>query len=67
MKTEIRKIKEGLFRTCYDMGRGETTVPFETYAEAEAFERGLEHAVREAESVARKEAWKRRDILSNSH
>ena len=53
MKTEIRKIKEGLYRACFNMGRGETTVPFDTFAEAEAFERGLEHAVSEAESITR--------------
>lgn len=61
MKTEIRKISDTLWRACYTLeGYGETTVPFDTGAEAEAFTRGIEHAMGALESKAFRDAAKAR-------
>jgi hypothetical protein len=60
MKIGIRKIKDGLFRTYYDLGGGETTIPFKTYEEAALLKEGLERAVEELESIRRTKALKER-------
>ena len=64
MKTEVRRIKPGLYRGCYDLGRGETTVPFGRKEEAEAFIRGVEHAVRDLESQLKKAEWMNQQALA---
>ena len=56
LKTEIRKITPQIYRACYTIaGDGETTVPFDTEAEADAFIRGVEHAIQSIDGMKWKE------------
>ena len=54
MKIEIGHQISGIFRVYYNFGRSETSVPFKTYEEAEAFQSGLEHAIHNLKCLARK-------------
>ena len=60
MKLEIRQITPTLFRACYDLGGGETTVPFPTENGAATFLRGFRHACEEMEALQQKLAREER-------